>query len=261
MCLLKNAQSKYWFASKEYVNAIRYAESHSNRWFSAAKIRPCILLDECSLSLSTKEGGPDGILLPSEFLVVYILWLLLTLCFSYALLSDFGSIHTEEPEQQTYNPRIEGISCINKFNLVARRLLITLKGGLFRSNQKLWLEPQRLSLMIFLGTPKSTWLHLMKTTDKASWKLPYNGKVWWGECLANLLFSSVWWNQVWRMNRSAKRLLIVTTTMDGFSLANRRWSTKFMPNFLPITLYNNFKWEYEVHLDPRTAYQHCHELQ
>ena len=28
--------------------------------------------------------------------------------------------------------------------------------------------------------------------------------------------------KVWRMNRSAKGLLIVTTNLDGFSLANRR---------------------------------------
>ena len=33
--------------------------------------------------------------------------------------------------------------------------------------------------------------------------------------------------KVWQMNRSAKRLLIVTTTLDGFSLANRRQFTKF----------------------------------
>ena len=55
----------------------------------------------------------------------------------------------------------------------------------------------------------------------------YSGKVWWGECLANLLFSSVWRKKVWRMNRSAKGLLIVTTTLDGFSLANHRRFTKF----------------------------------
>ena len=58
-------------------------------------------------------------------------------------------------------------------------------------------------------------------------KLPYSGKVWRGECLANLLFSSVWQKKVWRMNRSAKGLLIVATTLDGFSLTNRRRFNKF----------------------------------
>ena len=33
--------------------------------------------------------------------------------------------------------------------------------------------------------------------------------------------------QVWRMNRSAKGLLIVTTILDGFSLANHRQFAKF----------------------------------
>ena len=58
--------------------------------------------------------------------------------------------------------------------------------------------------------------------------VPYSGKpVWWGECLTNLLFSSVWQKKVWRMNSSAKWLLIVTTNLDGFSLANRRRFAKF----------------------------------
>ena len=39
-------------------------------------------------------------------------------------------------------------------------------------------------------------------------------KVWQVESLANLLFSSVWWKKVWRMNRSAKGLLIVNTNLD-----------------------------------------------
>ena len=57
--------------------------------------------------------------------------------------------------------------------------------------------------------------------------VPYSGKVWWGEYLANLLFSSIWQKKVWRMNRSAKELLIITTNLDGFSLANRRQFAKF----------------------------------
>ena len=51
--------------------------------------------------------------------------------------------------------------------------------------------------------------------------IPYSGKTWQGECLANLLFSSIW-----QMNRSAKGLLIVTTTLDDFSLANHRQLVK-----------------------------------
>ena len=55
----------------------------------------------------------------------------------------------------------------------------------------------------------------------------FSGKVWWEECLANLLFSSVWRKKVWQMNRSAKGLLIVITNLDGFSLANCRRFAKF----------------------------------
>ena len=57
--------------------------------------------------------------------------------------------------------------------------------------------------------------------------IPYSGKVWRAECLANLLFSSVWWKKVWQMNRSAKGLSMVITNLDGFSLANRRRLAKF----------------------------------
>ena len=57
--------------------------------------------------------------------------------------------------------------------------------------------------------------------------IPYSGKVWRAEGLANLLFSSVWRKKVWRMNRSAKGLSMVTTNLDGFSLANRRQFAKF----------------------------------
>ena len=50
--------------------------------------------------------------------------------------------------------------------------------------------------------------------------IPYSGKVWWGKSLANWLFSSLWSKKVLRINRSANRLLIVSTNLDGFSLAN-----------------------------------------
>ena len=59
--------------------------------------------------------------------------------------------------------------------------------------------------------------------------LPYSGKVWWAECLANLLFLSVWWKKVWRMNRSAKGLSMVGINLDGFSLANRLRFAKLSP--------------------------------
>ena len=57
--------------------------------------------------------------------------------------------------------------------------------------------------------------------------IPYSGKVWQAECLANLLFSSVWQKKVWRMNRSAKGLSMVTINLGGFSLANCRRFAKF----------------------------------
>ena len=52
---------------------------------------------------------------------------------------------------------------------------------------------------------------IINATQRAN-KVPYNGKVWQGECLANSLFSSVW----------PKGLLIVTTNLDCFSLVNHR---------------------------------------
>ena len=57
--------------------------------------------------------------------------------------------------------------------------------------------------------------------------IPYSGKVWRAECLANLLFLSVWRKKVWRMNRSAKGLSMVGINLDGFSLANRLRFAKF----------------------------------
>ena len=57
--------------------------------------------------------------------------------------------------------------------------------------------------------------------------IPYSGKVWQGETLANLPFLSIWWVKVWRMNSSANRLSIVTNNLDGFSVANHRQFAKF----------------------------------
>ena len=39
--------------------------------------------------------------------------------------------------------------------------------------------------------------------------IPYGGKVWLGESLANWLLSSIWRKKVWWINRSANRLLIM----------------------------------------------------
>ena len=57
--------------------------------------------------------------------------------------------------------------------------------------------------------------------------ITYGGKVWWEESLANWLVSSIWQKKVWRINRSANRLLIISTNLDGFSLANHGQFTKF----------------------------------
>ena len=63
---------------------------------------------------------------------------------------------------------------------------------------------------------------------KKVWKqVPYSGKVWRAECLANLLLLSVWRKKVWRMNGSAKGLSMVGINLDGFSLANRLRFAKF----------------------------------
>ena len=48
-----------------------------------------------------------------------------------------------------------------------------------------------------------------------------------GESLVNLFFSSIWRKKFWQINRSAKRLLIISTYLDGFSLVNHKGFTKF----------------------------------
>ena len=60
--------------------------------------------------------------------------------------------------------------------------------------------------------------------------LPYSGKFWQGETLANLLFLSIWRKKVWRMNRSANRLSIVTTNLDDFSLVNHGQFANLSPH-------------------------------
>ena len=79
--------------------------------------------------------------------------------------------------------------------------------------------------------------------------LPYSGKVWRAECLANLLFSSVWQKKVWRINRSAKGLSMVTTNLDGFSLANCRRFAKFakLSPRQTFPLYGTLKWKIQAY--------------
>ena len=57
--------------------------------------------------------------------------------------------------------------------------------------------------------------------------VPYSGKVWQGETLANWLFLSIWLKKVWWINRSVNRLSIVSTKLDGFSLTNHGRFAKF----------------------------------
>ena len=57
--------------------------------------------------------------------------------------------------------------------------------------------------------------------------IPYGGKIWQLENLANWLILSIWRKKVWRINRSANKLLIISTNLDGFSLANHWQFAKF----------------------------------
>ena len=70
-------------------------------------------------------------------------------------------------------------------------------------------------------------------------EIPYSGKFWQGETLVNAPFLSIWRKKVRLMNSSANRLSIVTTNLDGFSLANH-WrigdDSPNSPNFLPAKL-------------------------
>ena len=61
-------------------------------------------------------------------------------------------------------------------------------------------------------------------------QLPYSGKVLRGESLVNWLVTSIWQKKIWQINRLANRLLIVSTNLDGFSLANH----DSLPNFPPL---------------------------
>ena len=70
------------------------------------------------------------------------------------------------------------------------------------------------------------WRYIIFITN--SYCCMYNEKVWWGESLANWLFLNIWRKKVWRINRSANRLLIESTTLNDFSLANHGRFIKFI---------------------------------
>ena len=47
-------------------------------------------------------------------------------------------------------------------------------------------------------------------------------------------FLSIQWKKVWRINKSANRLLIVSADLDGFSLANHGWFKSVPPQNFPL---------------------------
>ena len=57
--------------------------------------------------------------------------------------------------------------------------------------------------------------------------LPYSGKVWQRESLANSLVMSVWQGKVWRMHRFSHKVIIISKNLDGFSLGNYEQFAKF----------------------------------
>ena len=57
--------------------------------------------------------------------------------------------------------------------------------------------------------------------------IPYSGKVWRRESLANSLVMSVWRGKVWRMHRFSHKVIIISKNLNGFSLANHGRFAKF----------------------------------
>ena len=51
-----------------------------------------------------------------------------------------------------------------------------------------------------------------------------------GGKFGELISLSLWRKKVWQINRSANRLLIVSTNLDGFSLVNHRQFAKLSPH-------------------------------
>ena len=60
-----------------------------------------------------------------------------------------------------------------------------------------------------------------------NYKVPYSGKVWRRESLANFTVMSVWRGKVWRMDGFSHKVIIISKNLDGFSLANHGRFTKF----------------------------------
>ena len=67
--------------------------------------------------------------------------------------------------------------------------------------------------------------------------VPYSGKVGRAECLANLLFSNVWRKKVWRMNRSAIGLSMVTINLVWQIADDSPNSPNFPPPNFPAIRY------------------------
>ena len=57
--------------------------------------------------------------------------------------------------------------------------------------------------------------------------IPYSRKVWYWRMFGHFTLFKHMVKKVWQMNRSTRGLLIVTTTLDGFSLVNCRQFAKF----------------------------------
>ena len=69
----------------------------------------------------------------------------------------------------------------------------------------------------------------------------YSGKVWQRKSLANLLFLSIWYKMFWQINRSAKRLLIVSTNIIWIVLVGQITNdSPNFPNFPIIQQYNKY---------------------
>ena len=58
--------------------------------------------------------------------------------------------------------------------------------------------------------------------------IPHSGKAWWGECLANLLFSSVWQKKSLANEYISQMVINCNYYFGWFSLANCRRFAKFV---------------------------------
>ena len=91
-----------------------------------------------------------------------------------------------------------------------------------------WSENNRWPTIIFIPVKLLTIIVTIIQVKNMVYRIAgkLGGKKIWQEeslarkSLANWLFSSIWRKKVWRITRSAHRLSIVSTKLDGFSLAN-----------------------------------------